>query len=98
MASTQTQDGLLKPEVQEFLEEKNSADGCVKYHDVYVRAVGHNDENFRIYLTNVAEEVYCPRFEIYRKLQSYLYSKASFESVRDIIIYIKDNSDEKQRK
>lgn len=38
-------------EIKEFLEENNSEDGCVKYHDIYIRAKLKKEKLF-IYLQN----------------------------------------------
>ena len=43
----------------------NSEDGCVKYQDIYVRAIGLGDEALRIYISHNANEIYSPMFEIY---------------------------------
>ena len=37
------------PEVKQFIYDQNSLDGCVKYHDIYVRAVPV-DENLKLFI------------------------------------------------
>jgi hypothetical protein len=59
------EDDLDNLEITEYLEQHNSEDGCVKYHDIYIRATMGKEKLF--ILLQPDKKSFTTKFQIYKE-------------------------------